>query len=252
MSAARAPSFARAADRANRRSVAEDPYVRRLWPWLGAGLLLVGLAIAWYLLPASDWLEGLRSWVVGLGFAGALIFAAIYVVATVFLVPGWVLTVGAGLAYGFWGLPIVLAAATIGATLAFLVARYVARDRVRSLLESRRNIAAIDKAVAEDGWKVVVLLRLSPLIPFNLQNYLFGVTEIALPHYVAATFFDIIPGSALYVYLGVLGSAAGEAGLARWFLFGVGLIATLAVVVLVARKARTKLREAGVDERNGR
>jgi len=106
--------------------------------------------------------------------------------------------------------------ARIGASLAFLIARYLARDKVRLLLERRRNLAAIDKAVAEEGWKIVGLLRLSPLIPFNLQNYLFGVTAIPFPHFVAATFAGIFPGTALYVYLGVLENATGAGGSVRW------------------------------------
>ncbi len=137
-------------------------------------------------------------------------------------------------------------AATAGAAAAFLIARHLARDKVRRLLETRRNIAAIDQAIAEDGWKIVALLRLSPLIPFNLQNYLFGVTAIPFRHFVAATFVGIIPGAALYIYLGALGKAAGGAGPARWAAFGAGLSATIAVVILVTRKARAKLREAGV------
>lgn len=218
-----------------------------LLAWIGGGALLVAVGIGWYLLPVSEWLSASRDWIVGLGFAGIVIFAAIYVVGAVVLAPEAVLTIAAGFAYGFWGLPIVLVAATIGASLAFLIARYLARDKVRQLLESRRKIAAIDKAVAEDGWKVVALLRLSPLIPFNLQNYLFGVTAIPFPHFVAATFAGIIPGTVLYTYIGVLGNAAGDGGPARWALFGVGLLATVFVVILVTRKAKAKLRSAGVD-----
>lgn len=249
MPAARSTKLGLANDRATRGSMAQHAYLRGPLPWIGASVLLVALGIGWYLLPVSEWLIELRSWIVDLGFTGVLIFALIYVVGAVVLAPAAVLTIAAGFAYGFWGLPIVLVAATIAASLAFLIARYAARDTVRRLLESRRNIAAIDKAVAEDGWKIVMLLRLSPLIPFNLQNYLFGVTAISFPHYVAATFAGIIPGAALYIYLGALGNAAGDGGPAKWGLFGAGLVATIVVVILVARKARAKLREAGVDDR---
>jgi uncharacterized membrane protein YdjX (TVP38/TMEM64 family) len=214
--------------------------------WLGAGALVVAIAVGWYLLPVGDWHFSLRGWLLGLGFPGVLIFVAIYVGGAVVLAPEALLTVVAGFAYGFWGLPIVLVAATVGASCAFQIDRHLARDRVRGLFETRRNIAAIDKAVAEDGWKIVALLRLSPAIPFNLQNYLFGVTAIPYRHFVAATFVGIIPGTALYTYLGVLGDAADGGGPARWVLFGSGLFATIAVVILVARKARAKLCEAGL------
>jgi len=228
-------------------SMAQREYRTGFLAWIGAGALLVAVGTAWYLLPASDWLNALRDWIVGLGFAGIVIFGAIYVIGAVVLAPEAVLTIAAGFAWGLWGLPIVLVAATIGASIAFLIARYTARDKVRQLLETRRNLAAIDKAVAEDGLKIIALLRLNPLIPFNLQNYLFGVTAIPFPHFLAATFVGIIPGTAVYTYLGALGNAAGDGGPVKWAFFGAGLLATVIVLILVSRKARAKLRETGVD-----
>jgi uncharacterized membrane protein YdjX (TVP38/TMEM64 family) len=224
---------------------------RPAWPalaWIGAAALLLALAAGWSLLPLGDWLTGLRGWIVGLGWRGVVIFALIYIAGAVVLAPEALLTIVAGFAYGFWGLPIVVVAATAGAALAFLIARHAARERLLLALRRRRNLAAIDRAVAEDGWKIVALLRLSPAIPFNLQNYLFGVTAIPFGHFVAATFAGIIPGTALYIYIGVLGGEAGEAGPVRWVLFAAGLAATLVVAVLVARKARAKLAEAGIGE----
>jgi uncharacterized membrane protein YdjX (TVP38/TMEM64 family) len=217
-------------------------------PWVAAAVLLAGVIVLWSVLPIGAWLEALRGWIVGLGFRGVVVFAAIYVLGAVVLAPEALLTVLAGFAYGFWGIPIVLVAATIGAAAAFLIARYLARERVRAAMDRRRNLAAIDKAVAEDGWKIVGLLRLSPLVPFNLQNYLFGATGIPFPHFVAATFFGIIPGTALYTYFGVLGAAAGETGRVKWVFFAAGLAATVAVAVLIARKARQKLREVGLGD----
>ena len=215
--------------------------------WLGAALLLGAVIALWSTLPLREWLDWLRGWILGLGFTGVLVFAVIYILGAVVLAPEALLTILAGFAYGFWGLPIVLVAATLGAAAAFLIARYLARNRVRAAMARRRNLAAIDRAVAEDGWKIVGLLRLSPLVPFNLQNYLLGATGIPFPHFVAATFFGIIPGTALYTYLGVLGGAAGEAGPVKWVLFALGLAATVAAAVLIARTARQKLREAGLE-----
>jgi uncharacterized membrane protein YdjX (TVP38/TMEM64 family) len=215
--------------------------------WIGAAASLAALGIGWYLLPVSDRLDAARGWLVGLGFTGVVLFVAIYVVGTVVLAPVAVLTICAGFAYGFWGLPIVLVAATIGASLAFLIARCAARDSVRRLLERRRKIAAIDQAIAEDGWKIALLLRLSPLIPFVLQNYLLGVTAIPFRHFVAATLVGIVPGAALYTCLGALGKAAGEGSPTRWALFGAGLLATAIAVILLACKARAKLHDAGID-----
>src|SRR5207248_10295897 len=108
------------------------------------------------------------------------------------------------------------------------------------------DLAALDRAGAEEGWKIVGLLRLSPLVPFKLKSYAFGATGIPFMHFVAATFFGIITGTALYIYLGVLGAAAGEAGPLKWVFFALGLVATIAVTALIARKAKQKLRKAGL------
>jgi uncharacterized membrane protein YdjX (TVP38/TMEM64 family) len=219
--------------------------------WVAAALLLAAIAAGWYLLPIGDWLLRLRGWIIGLGSAGIAVFVLIYVIGAVVLAPEALLTILAGFAYGFWGLPIVLAAATIGAALAFLLARHVAGDRVRRLVARRRNLAAIDRAVAEEGWKIVALLRLSPLVPFNLQNYLFGVTAIPFRHFVAATFAGIIPGAAFYIYLGVLGGTAGQSSPVEWAFFAAGLIATVIVALLIAHRARAKLNAAGIDDAGG-
>jgi uncharacterized membrane protein YdjX (TVP38/TMEM64 family) len=216
--------------------------------WIGAGALLVAIALGWYLLPLGDWALVLRAWIVDLGLLGIVLYVAIYAVATVLLAPGALLTIAGGFAYGFWGLPIVLVAATIGASLAFLVARHVARDRVRRTLQTRRDIAAIDRAIAAEGWKIVLLFRLSPLIPFNLQNYLFGVTSVPFLHYLAATAVGIAPATALFVYVGALGGAALDSGPTVWALLSVGLLATAAAVILVTRKARALLRETGMGD----
>jgi uncharacterized membrane protein YdjX (TVP38/TMEM64 family) len=115
------------------------------------------------------------------------------------------------------------------------------------MLTTSRKFAAVDNAVTEEGWKIVVLLRLSPLVPFNVQNYLFGITDIPFPHYFAATCVGIIPGTVLFVYLGALGNTS--AGRLEWVFFGVGLLATVTVAVLVTRKAKERLAEAGVADR---
>jgi uncharacterized membrane protein YdjX (TVP38/TMEM64 family) len=214
--------------------------------WIAAAALPVAIGIGWYVLPAGIWLGALREWVIGLGWIGVAALAAAYTAAVVLLAPGALLTIAAGFAYGFWGLPIALIAATTGASLAFLVARHLLRGGVRRAIETRRNIAAIDRAIAAEGWKIVLLLRLSPVVPFNLQNYLFGVTAVPFGAYVIATFVGIAPGTAVFVTIGALGDAALDPGHGKWALLGGGLIATVAAIVLVTRKARALLREAGV------
>jgi uncharacterized membrane protein YdjX (TVP38/TMEM64 family) len=215
--------------------------------WIAAGALLLAIGVGWYLLPVGIWLGALRGRIVDLGLFGVAVFAAVYIGAVILLAPGSLLTIAAGFAFGFWGLPIALAAATAGASLAFLIARHLARDSVRRAIETRRNIAAIDRAIAAEGWKIVLLLRLSPLVPFNLQNYLFGLTAVPFGSYVAATFVGIAPATSVFVAVGALGEAALDPGSGKWALLGGGLLATVAAVVLVTRKAGALLREAGVE-----
>ena len=220
------------------------------WGWIIGGLLLAAIVAAWFLLPLQSWLQAFSTWIKSLGVWGVLIFGLTYIVATVALAPGSPLSIAAGLVFGFWGFPIIVVSATVGAGLAFIVARYLARERVRRQIANRPKLVAVDKAVAEDGWKIVALLRLSPLVPFNLQNYGFGVTPVGFWPFLAATAIGIMPGTLLFVSIGAAGkaSASGSGGTLKWVLFAVGLAATALVSVLIARKAKAKLAERGVDD----
>ncbi len=118
-----------------------------------------------------------------------------------------------------------------------------------------RSPPPVAKAVREEGWKVVVLRWLSPLVPFELQNYFFGVTDFPFRQYVVATFVGIIPGTVLYVYLGIVARMAGggrSSGPLTWVFFGAGLLATVAVAVLITRKVKTKLKAEGVGNGDDR
>jgi uncharacterized membrane protein YdjX (TVP38/TMEM64 family) len=215
-----------------------------------SALALLLITTAWYFLPAKEWVQQFSEWVGALGVSGVILFGVAYIIAVVALAPASLLTVAAGVAFGFWAVPLVLVAATIGATLAFIAARYVVRDTVKGFVDERPKFRAVYEAVGEDGWRIVLLLRLSPLVPFNLQNYFFGVTNLRLVSYAVATFVGIIPGTILYVYLGALGKIAandGGASVTQWIFFGIGLVATVVVAVIIYRKAKAKLREAGVD-----
>ncbi len=217
---------------------------------LGA-LALVLLAVAAHRLGAGTLLrEGLDR-VSSLGALAPVAFIAIYVVACVLFVPGTVLTIGAGVLFGVVrGSIYVSIAATAGATAAFAVGRYLARDWVARKLAGRPTFAAIDRAVAREGWKIVVLTRLSPVFPFNLLNYAFGLTQVRLADYVIASWAGMIPGTVLYVYLGSIGgdvaraSAGGRARTpAEWTLDAIGLLATISVVVYATRIGARALRE---------
>ncbi len=214
--------------------------------------VVVGLFIASRVLPVAHWLEQFNRWVGGLGLVGVLVFAMVYVAATVLLLPGAILTLGAGFVFGLgWGFIAVSAGSTIGAALAFLIGRFLARAKIEELTRGKPRFRQIDRAIGERGARLILLLRLSPLIPFNLSNYFYGLTSVEFWRYVFASWIGMIPGTLLYVYLGTLGragletAAGAETGRSalEWTLLAVGLVATLAVTVVVSRIARNALRE---------
>jgi uncharacterized membrane protein YdjX (TVP38/TMEM64 family) len=209
---------------------------------------MVILCLGWLVLPMAEWAAAFQRWILDFGVWGVLIFAAVFIAATLILAPDWPLAVAAGMIYGACAFPLVLAAAMAAASLAFLASRHLAHRRLRAIIAAKPKYAAVDFAVAEEGWKIVVLLRLSPLVPFNVQNYLFGVTAIPFFHYAAATLAGIIPGTALFVYLGALGRGSGGGPL-EWAFLSVGLLATAIVAALVTRRAKSKLAEVGVEDR---
>ena len=191
-------------------------------------------------------------WIKGLGPVGAIAFIGIYVVATVAFLPGSILTLGAGFIFGvIQGSILVFIGATVGATLAFLVGRYLARDWVARKIEGNQRFAAVDQAVGKEGLKIVMLLRLSPIFPFNVLNYGLGLTGVALKDYIVAS-VGMIPGTVMYVYLGSLVSdlatiGAGDAPsnpTVTWAIRIIGLLATVAVTLYVTRIARKALAEA--------
>jgi uncharacterized membrane protein YdjX (TVP38/TMEM64 family) len=225
-----------------------EPKLR--WKWLAAciGALLL-FAVARFL-PLTQWLQHFGDWISGLGVLGGILYAVFYVVATVLFVPGLPLTLGAGYLFGFfWGTILISVASTVVAGLAFLIARHLARDRIERLARRHPKFAAIDRAIARSGWKVVALLRLSPLVPFSLSNYLYGLTAVRFGPYLLASWIAMLPATFLYVYLGAAGRRIGE-GRARspweWALLGVGLVATAAVTILLARLAREELNKTRI------
>ncbi len=200
----------------------------------------------------------LRAWVSGFGPAAPLIYGLAYAVLVVLLVPGSAITIGAGLAFGLGlGTVVVSLASTLGACLAFLIARYLLRSRVEQWLRGRDKLSAIDRAVEQQGWRVVALTRLSPVFPFNVQNYFYGLTGVGFGSYALASWIAMLPGTLLYVYIGVAGAgvaeaAGGAAGMGETALLIAGLAATLVVVALITRVARRELEKAtGSPERRG-
>jgi uncharacterized membrane protein YdjX (TVP38/TMEM64 family) len=221
---------------------------------MALGLTMVALLVVWRLLPVDQWLLAVQDRVARLGALGAVVFALVYVGAVLLFVPGSVLTVGAGLVFGVVrGTVIVSLASTTAAAAAFLIARHVARDRVEKVVRRYEKFGAIDRAIRQQGFKVVALLRLSPLVPFSISNYLYGLTAVDFRPYVLASWLGMLPGTVLYVSLGAAGAAVvgrgGERGPWGWTLLAAGLLATVVVTVLLTRAARRELAKNDVAGR---
>ena len=209
---------------------------------------------------AAVLIPAFSGWVDGLGVWGPVAFVAGYAVATVAFVPGSLLTLAAGALFGLGkGTVLVLVAATLGASLAFLVSRYLARAAVERRLAGNARFAAIDRAIGTQGRKIVLLLRLSPVFPFNLLNYALGLTRVRFADYLVAS-IGMLPGTLLYVYYGkVVGDVARLAGgaavprdRAYYAVLGLGLAATVVVTTLVTRMARRALAEATDGDHDSR
>jgi uncharacterized membrane protein YdjX (TVP38/TMEM64 family) len=188
-------------------------------------------------------------WVESLETVGTIAFVGIYILATVAFIPGSVLTLGAGVVFGVVaGSFYVFIGATLGATAAFLVGRYLARDWVAQKIAGNDKFRSIDEAVGREGFKIVLLTRLSPVFPFNVLNYAYGLTGVSLKDYVLGS-IGMIPGTILYVYIGSLAGSIATIGTEtqptnqtlQWAIRIIGLIATVAVTVYVTRIARKAL-----------
>jgi len=217
-------------------------------------ILLIGAALALLIVlgrQAGSYLPQFVAWVDSLGVWGPVVFVAGYIVAAVAFVPGSILTLAAGAIFGLGkGVVIVFLAAMLGSAAAFLVARYLARPAIERRLAGNTRFAAIDRAVGAQGRKIVFLLRLSPVFPFNLLNYALGLTKVRfLDFFIASA--GMLPGTLLYVYYGKLagdvaalaGGSAVAKGPEYYAVLVLGLVATIVVTTIVTRIARRALKE---------
>jgi uncharacterized membrane protein YdjX (TVP38/TMEM64 family) len=204
----------------------------------------------------GGYIPAFARWVEGLGPLGPVVFVLGYAVATVAFVPGSLLTLAGGAIFGLAeGTVIVFIGASLGAIAAFLVSRYVARAAIERRLGAHPRFAALDRAIAQEGRKIVFLLRLSPVFPFVFLNYALGLTRVRLADYALAC-FGMLPGTLLYVYYGkvvgdVAALAAGAApqrGTAHYVVLGLGLLATLVVTTVVTRIASRALKSSAALE----
>ena len=188
-------------------------------------------------------------WIQNLGWVSAIAFIILYIVATIALIPGSILTLGAGVVFGvFWGSVYVLVGAILGETCAFLLGRYLARDWISRKIRKNKVFWALNRALNREGLKIILLTRLSPIFPFSLLNYAFGVTGVSLRDYFLGS-IGIIPMTVTYVYLGSLAEDLASIGeptqLAnpglQWMIRIFGFVATVGATVCITRIARQAL-----------
>ncbi len=202
-------------------------------------------------LNLQEFLQNALQWINSLGAIGGIVFIGIYIIATLAFLPAALLTLGAGVIFGVtWGSVYVFIGATLGAIAAFLVGRYLAQGWVKEKISSYKKFAIIDKAVSKEGLKIVLLVRLSPLFPFNLLNYAFGITSVSFQDYLIGS-VGMIPGTIMYVYFGSLVGDIALIGsknqpgniILHWVIQIMGLIATIAVTVYVTKIAKKALKD---------
>lgn len=200
----------------------------------------------------QDWLVSTLDWIDGLGPIAPIAFIILYVIITVSLLPASVITLGAGFVFGVVkGSIFVFIGAMLGATAAFLIGRYLARDWVNRKISNNRRFKAIDSAIANEGRKIIFLIRLSPIFPFNLLNYALGLTNISLKDYILGT-TGIIPGTIMYVYLGSLAGNLATLGtgdtpsdpVVTWIIRILAFLTTVAIVFYVTYVARKALKDS--------
>ena len=222
-------------------------------------VILLAVGIGFLFLPVKAWMLALQGGIKSLGWLGPLVFALLYVIATVLLIPGSALTLAAGAIFGLWvGAATVIVGANLGALCSFWLAKTKLRAKVSEWAAGNPKFAALDRAIGQNGFKMVTLTRLSPAFPFTLLNYFLGLTSVRTGSYVLANLLGMLPATFLYVYFGSLagetltGATTGSASVWQFVLKIVGLFATIGVVVFVTRTARKAMteaeRELGNDE----
>jgi pyruvate/2-oxoglutarate dehydrogenase complex dihydrolipoamide dehydrogenase (E3) component/uncharacterized membrane protein YdjX (TVP38/TMEM64 family) len=213
--------------------------------------LLAGAITGLFLLPVRQWFLAFEDYVRQLGGLGPVLVILAYIASTVFFIPGSALTIGSGTLFGLQtGFIVVFIGANLGALCSFLLARSFLRDKVAAWAAANPKFRSLDQAIGKQGFKMVLLTRLSPVFPFVLLNYFLGLTAVRLGAYVLASLIGMLPATFLFVYIGaaardaIAGGASETTDFYQQIFKYVGLAATVAVVVIVTRIARKALREA--------
>lgn len=228
---------------------APGTHLAGFYPILIPVVLVGALIFVLLYFDTEQMIRELFAWLQALGAWAPTAFVVIDMLAVILLLPGIVLTMGAGFLFGLpQGAMLVITATTLGGTSAFLIARHLFSERTTNYLRHHERLNAISDEFTPDGWKIVLLTRLIPFFPFKLSNYFFGITNFSLAHYVIGTVIGIVPNTLFIVYLGsltadiaTLGKSHGTLTPAHWLSYGFGLVVTIVAIALITRRARRAL-----------
>ena len=212
--------------------------------WIVVGAVAVAALIGAVVLPLGDWSHEFEEAIGAMDLgAGLAVFCAATVLATLLLVPSWIFPLVAGAVFGLgWGTLAAMSAVLAAALAAFLLARYVLHGLIERAARRNKLFKSVDAAVRKEGWKMVALLRLSPVLPSGLKSYFLGLTSVNLADYAAGSALGLLPGVLLKVYIGAAGRGAlSEGGTVNWAIFAAGVVATVALTFMVGRRARARL-----------
>ena len=225
--------------------------MKNWWKFIALLIVAAGLVFAARYFGIQQTIQRILQWIHDLGPAAPLAYIVFYAVSCVFGIPGSILTLAGGFLFGIGrGIVYVSIGATLGATLAFLVGRYLLRRWIVEKVGSNLKFQALDEAVAREGWKMVMLVRLCPIFPFPVTNYGFGITRVTVREYVLASWIGMLPAMVVLVYIGSLASSLanlGSGGRTRtpleWALYAIGLIMAIIVTIYMTRVAKRALEE---------
>lgn len=236
-------------DKTENISSSPPPRKKSIWRPIALGLIIITFIVLAKVFNLSGRLGELREWILSLGALGPLVYILIYIWAVVLAIPGSVITIMGGVMFGsILGVATVSVGSTIGASLAFLVSRHIAREAIAQKLANNKKFHHLDRLTKEHGAIIVAITRLVPLFPFNLLNYGFGLTLVPFWTYVFWSWICMLPGTVLYVVGADAVASAISEGRIPWTLIGI-LVITAGLITVLVRQARKKLKaEEGQKE----
>jgi uncharacterized membrane protein YdjX (TVP38/TMEM64 family) len=215
---------------------------KSIWRPVALGLIIIAFMVLAKVFNLGGRLGELREWILSLGALGPVVYILIYIGAVVLAIPGSVITIMAGVMFGSaLGIATVSVGSTIGAALAFLVSRHIARDAIAQRFADNKKFHHLDQLTKEHGAIIVAITRLVPLFPFNLLNYGFGLTRVPFWTYVFWSWLCMLPGTVLYVVGADAVASAVSEGKIPWTLIGI-LVFTAVLITILVRQARKKLK----------